>query len=162
MILPKYTERMSMFFPSTGVFETKSDLMDFGKLLRSDLTTDSLRSIFREVATGFECAFFNYFYRLAITPSLAKRKALLFSTSMSCECTLRMCGEYTEALYALKRKMGDDVRILIVDTFRNPKLNSQYKVDFVPVIVVLDETNTELARFVREEQISIKLATMFR
>lgn len=133
-----------------------SALVRFDALNRSDLSVDSLRIVFREIAESFEYTFCNYFHAQARMSHV--KKVFLFSVSISCECTLKMCGEHLDALYALKRHYGNKVSILAVDTFHNTDLKDRYKIEFSPTLVVLDENNNEVQRFVRDGLNTEKLA----
>ena len=135
-----------------------SALLRFNEMNRPDLTVDSLRTIFREIAESFEYTFCDYFHAQASMSHV--KKVLLFSVSISCECTLKMCGEHLDALYALKRHYGNKVSILVVDTFHNTDLKDRYKIEFSPTLVVLDENNNEVKRFVRDELNTGKLADL--
>ena len=135
-----------------------SALLRFNEVNRPDLTTDSLRAIFRKIAESFEYTFCDYFHAQAGMSHV--KKVLLFSVSISCECTLKMCGEHLDALYALKRHYGNKVSILAVDTFHNTDLKDRYKIEFSPTLVVLDGNNNEVQRFVREERIAQKLTNV--
>ena len=137
------------------IHQLDSALIRFHVMNRSHLSVDSLRTIFREIAESFEYTFSNYFHARAML--LRTKKVFLFSVSISCECTLKMCGEHLDALYALKRHYGDKVSILAADTFHNTDLKEKYKIDFSPTLVILDENNIEVQRFVREERIAEKL-----
>jgi hypothetical protein len=81
-----------------------------------------------------------------------QKKIILFTTSMSCDCTLKMCSDYEKALHQLK-----DFDFIIVDTFYDEVLWEKFNISFVPVIIILDEENNELTRFVRDEEPNIFL-----
>lgn len=135
-----------------------SALVRFNEMNRPDLSADSLRAIFREIAESFEYTFCDYFHSQARMSHV--KKVLLFSVSISCECTLKMCGEHLDALYALKRHYGNKVSILAVDTFHNTDLKDRYMIEYSPTLVVLDENNNEVQRFVRDELNTEKLADL--
>jgi hypothetical protein len=81
---------------------------------------------------------------------------ILFTTSMSCECTILMCREYEAALYKVIDKKPD-CTFAVIDTYSNETITDRFNVSFVPVLLIIDENGTELDRFVRDENISESL-----
>jgi len=138
-----------------GMYTLDSTLIKFTELQPLNLSVDSLQSLFREIAITFEFTFCDYFHDQAKESFM--KKIFLFSTSVSCECTLKMCGEYLEALYSSQRHYGKGLDIVVVDTFHKTDLKDRYKIEFIPTLIVLDENNNELQRFVRDERIGEKL-----
>lgn len=84
-------------------------------------------------------------------------KILLFITSMSCECTLKMCAEYEQALRELENLYEEEIDFEIIDSYLDEKQTGKYQVSFVPAIIFLDKENKELKRIIREEDIEIQL-----
>jgi hypothetical protein len=116
---------------------------------------DTLRTIFRLFSSSFEMVFSDYFLERALGSEV--KKIISFNTSVSCECTLKMCADYIDALYALKQEFKDRIEVVVVDAFSRPELKERYKVTFLPTVIVLDGGNKETHRFVREEGLTLKL-----
>lgn len=130
------------------------------KLFKTNLegkqSADSLKKLFRDVNNKFNSVFGNYF--LEELKKSSKKKIIIFSTSMSCECTFEMCyKQETEIQKLLKEKLGL-FEYAVVDCYKNFDLQSKYEVGFIPVVLVLDEKSKEVKRFVREENLYSKLS----
>jgi hypothetical protein len=128
-----------------------SALSVFGSLELLGVSADSARKEFLRIASAFEFAFSEDFDRAAA--GSLRETALLFSTSVSCECTLAMCADYLDALYALQRRRPGRFNIVVVDAFRNTDRSDKYGVEFLPTLVLLDSRQREARRIVREEHI---------
>lgn len=72
--------------------------------------------------------------------------ALLFSTSMSCACTLERCGNLEQLLNA-DRGASREVDCIVVDGYHRPDLQEQYKAAFLPTIVLVAPGGKEYKRF---------------
>lgn len=127
----------------------------FEKFFRSKLTVDTLKKLFRVVNNKFNSLFGNYL--LDELKKSSKGKIIIFSTSMSCECTLEMCYKQEAEIQKLQKENPDLFDYSVVDCFTNFDLQSKYEVGFIPVVLVLDEKGKEVKRYVREESLYSKL-----
>ena len=121
----------------------------FEEFFRSIPEVDTLKKVFRIVNNEFNSQFGNYL--LDELKKSSKKKIILFSTSMSCECTLEMCYKQEAEIQKLQKENPDLFDYAVVDCFTNFDLQSKYEVGFIPVVLVLDEKDKEIKRFVREE-----------
>lgn len=121
----------------------------FEKFYQDKPEVDTLKKVFRLVNNGFNSLFGNYF--LDALKKSSQKKIILFSTSMSCECTLEMCYKQEAEIQKLLKENPGLFDYAVVDCFTNFDLQSKYEVGFIPVVLVLDEKGKEIKRFVREE-----------
>lgn len=134
-------------FESFNVFE--KIFMNYPKI-------DTLKKVFRDVNNQFNSLFGDYF--LDDLRKLSKKKIILFSTSMSCECTLEMCYQQESEIQQLLKENPGLSDYAVVDCFMNFDLQAKYEIGFIPTVVILDPKNKELKRFVREENLYSKLS----
>jgi len=127
----------------------------FELLLESKPQIDSLIKVFRVVNNNFNSTFGNYFYKELLKST--KQKVLIFSTSMSCECTLEICCKQEAEIQKLCKENPAVFDYAVVDCFTNFDLQNKYDVGFIPTVIVMDTKNNEIKRFLREENITNKL-----
>ena len=127
----------------------------FEKLFRSKPEVDTLKKVFRVVNNEFNSLLGNYL--LDELNNSSKKKIIIFSTSMSCECTLELCYKNEAEVQKLGKENPGLFDYAVVDCLTNFDLQSKYEVGFIPVVLVLDEKNKEIKRFVREENLYSKL-----
>ncbi len=130
----------------------------FEKFYRNRPKIDTLKKVFRTVNIEFNSLFGNYF--LDELKNSSKKKIIVFSTSMSCECTLEMCYKQEAEIQKLQKENPVLYDYAVVDCFTNFDLQSKYEVGFIPVVLVLDEKNREIKRFVREENLLPQLKNL--
>jgi hypothetical protein len=123
----------------------------FQQLYSANFGVDTLQSTFKELRQSFLNTFAEYFYTTGMASHT--KKVILFSTSMSCACTLKMCEDQEFALYFLGSSHPDLLTVIVVDAFLQDELVKKHTVTFLPTVVVLDESNKELARFEHGEKI---------
>ena len=121
----------------------------FEKFYQDKPEVDTLKKVFRLVNNGFNSLFGNYF--LEGLKKSSKKKIILFSTSMSCECTLEMCYKQEAEIQKLQNENPDMFDYAVVDCFTNFDLQSKYEIGFIPTVIVLNSKNKEVKRFMREE-----------
>lgn len=121
----------------------------FEKLFRSQPEVDTLKKVFRDVNNGFNSHFGNYL--LDELQNSPKKKIILFSTSVSCECTLEMCYKQEAEIQKLLKENPNMFDYAVVDCFTNFDLQSKYEIGFIPTVIVLSSKNKEVKRIVREE-----------
>jgi hypothetical protein len=127
----------------------------FEKSFQDKLDVDRLKIFFRVVNNEFNSLLGNYL--LGELNNSSKKKIIIFSTSMSCECTLELCYKNEAEVQKLGKENPGLFDYAVVDCFTNFDLQSKYEVGFIPVVLVLDEKNKEIKRFVREENLYSKL-----
>jgi hypothetical protein len=112
-------------------------------LLRSQPTNhDTLRDAFRELFYAFHRFSQPYLYQRAGTPA----HILVFSASVTCECTRRMCDEYIAELALLQRTNQSDFDLVIVDSVVNPELMAEYTVTTIPTAIAIDREGNVTGR----------------
>lgn len=119
---------------------------------------DSLKKAFRAVNNKFNSLSYKHFYEKAVNSS--KQKILVFSTSMSCECTLEMC--YQQEAEVQKFCKENNYDYAVIDTWEDYEIQQKHKVGFVPTIIFLDSNNTEIKRFIREESLYPQLSSLVK
>src|SRR3989339_2228603 len=122
----------------------------FEKFLQSNPEVDTLKKIFRIVNNEFNSLFGNYF--LDELKGSSRRKIILFSTSVSRECTLEMCYLQECEIQKLQKENTGLFDYAVVDCFTNSDLQSKHEVGFFPTVIILDSKNKEMKRFVRREK----------
>jgi len=130
----------------------------FEKLYSTPLGVDTLRSAIKDLRQSFMNAFAEHFYATGMISKT--KKVILFSTSVSCECTLKMCEEQELALYSLQSSNHSRLTVIVVDAFHHYNLQKKHGVAFLPTVIVLDEVNKELTRMERGEQITEKIRSV--
>jgi len=122
----------------------------FEKFLQSNPEVDTMKKIFRIVNNEFNSLLGNYF--LDELKKSSKRKIIIFSTSVSCECTLEMCYQQECEIQELQKRNPGIFDYAVVDCFANFDLQSKYEIGFIPTVIIMDSENNEVKRFVREEK----------
>ena len=121
----------------------------FEEFFRSIPEVDTLKKVFRFVNNEFNSQFGNYL--LDELKKSSKKKIILFSTSISCECTLEMCYKQEAEIQKLLKENPDLFDYAVVDCFTNFDLQSKYEIGFIPTVIVLNSKNKEVKRIVIEE-----------
>jgi hypothetical protein len=127
----------------------------FKKYFKSKPEVDTLKKVFRGVNNDFNVLYGNYF--LDELNKSSENKIILFSTSMSCECTLEMCYKQEAEIQKLQKENTGLFDYAVVDCFTDDDLQTKYEVEFIPTAFILDPKNKELRRLVREESIKDKI-----
>ena len=122
------------------------------------LKVDSLKNVFRNINNEFNSLFGNYFLdELRNSP---KHKVIIFSTSMSCECTLEMCYRQECEIQKLHEENPGSFDYAVVDSYSNYDLQNEYEVGFIPAVILFDSNNKEIKRFLRSEYLYNELNTV--
>jgi len=129
---------------------------EFENILESKPKVDTLKKIFRTFNNEFNSIYGEHLYNEII--SSGAKKIIVFSTSMSCECTLELCYKNEADVQKLRKEKPDLFEYVVVDCFTDSKLQTEHKIGFIPVVIVLDSNSNEIKRFVREENLYSKLS----
>lgn len=149
----------SFYADEKSKFETSEIITEFEIFLDSlnqVENVDSLKKTFRAVNNKFNSLSYKYFYQKAVNSS--KQKVLVFSTSMSCECTLGMC--YQQEAEVQKFCKENNYDYAVIDTWEDFEIQQKYKVGFVPTVIFLDSDNTEIKRFTRVENLYPQISSL--
>ena len=121
---------------------------------------ESLRTEFHRYSSSFHSMFCDHF--LAEARQRQSVTVLLFAPSISCDCTMRMSLGYERLLDSVTTEMGNDVNLIMIDTVFREDLSSAFGILDVPTIVLLDKSNREGRRWVREEAIGHQVRAAVR
>ena len=132
-----------------GVFESE---------LKS-ISTDSAFVLFNDWYLHFQNVFYDY--NKAKFFSSDKTKILLFSTSMSCYCTLKMSREQTIEIVNFVRSNNNDYDYWIVDSYWYNELQIEYESFFAPSVIVFDSHNKVIYKIEYEEKMLANLEDFF-
>lgn len=149
----------SFYADEKSKFETSEIITEFDIFLDSldqAENVDSLKKAFRAVNNKFNALSYNYFYEKAVNSS--KQKILVFSTSMSCECTLEMCYQQESEVQKFCRE--NDYDYAVIDSWEDFEIQQKHNIGFVPTIIFLDANNTEIKRFSRVENLYPQLSSL--
>lgn len=138
---------------SYNVVEVLNELNNYNSILNSENNVDSLKKAFRTVNNKFNASTYKYFYDKIIKSR--GKKIIIFSTSMSCECTLEQCYKQESEVQEFCR--DNNYEYVVIDTWEDSELQKKHNVGFIPTVILLNSTNNEQKRFVREEKLSNKL-----
>ncbi|MCX6173946.1 MAG: hypothetical protein NTZ27_04230 [Ignavibacteriales bacterium] len=130
----------------------------FENFFKNNPEVDTLKKAFRVVNNEFNSLLGNYF--LDELKKTSNKKIIVFSTSMSCECTLEMCYKQESEIQKLLKDNPGLFDYAVVDCFTNFDLQTKYEVGFIPVVLVMDEKGMEIKRFVRSENLFTELNSL--
>lgn len=119
---------------------------------------DSLRTHFqnyqtviKNISSDSSLVLFNYWYLHYSTTfyeynrvkffSTNSPKIILFSTSMSCHCTLEMCKNQTIELLEFIKTYDADYHLWVIDSYEHNELQIEYATLFAPSVVIFDSQN---------------------
>jgi hypothetical protein len=126
-------------------------LFQFDLLRSQPINNDSLRDAFRGLLFAFHHLCGPYFYQRAT--STAEKKVLLFVASITCECTRRMCDEYTAELVRLRKNQENGFDLVIIDAVVSPDLLKMYDVETIPSAIAMGKANKETGRLAAGENV---------
>lgn len=147
-IIPTDKDRILRLIDSYKAFE---------KFFNGRPVIDTLKKAFRVVNNEYNALFGNYFlYELK---NSTKEKIIIFSTSLSCECTLEMCYKQECEIQKLKKEIPGLFDYAVVDLYSNYDLQNKYEVGFIPAVIVANKKGKEIKRFVRRENLYNELSS---
>lgn len=123
------------------------------------IPTDSAFVLFNGWYLHFQNIFYDY-SKLKFFSS-TKTKILLFSTSMSCYCTLKMSRIQTVELLKYVAENNDNYDYWIIDSYWFNELQIEYETLFAPSVIVFDGNNKVLYKIEYEEKMLAQLTDYF-
>jgi len=121
----------------------------FREMYQTHSSADTLLSAFKPVTQSYNRLFGRHLHNQIKTAE--KPKIILFSTSVSCECTLKAAAENEVAVQKFYQDYPHIADYVIIDAFYETALRDTYQIHFLPVAVVLDRDGTEMERYVVED-----------
>ncbi len=141
----------------------KNHFLEFEKELK-DISIDSALVLFNYWYLHFSNLFYNYADEKCFLSEATK--IILFSTSMSCACTLEMARNQALDLLKFRREIADKLNdknenlyFWIIDSYEHNELQIRYETLFAPSVIVLDRNNELLWKIEYEEDMLEKLTT---
>jgi hypothetical protein len=109
------------------------------------MSRDTNRSSFRELFFAFHNLYLEELQTTFLQDSGVT--LLLFSASITCDCTRKLSDNYTRQIVQAKNILEDFPPLLVLDCAVNQGLMDKYGVETLPTVLILDRYNRELARF---------------
>lgn len=123
------------------------------------ISADSAFVLFNDWYLHFQNIFYEYSKEKFFSSS--KTKILLFSTSMSCYCTLKMSRIQTVELLKFIFENSDTYDYWIVDSYWYNELQIEYETLFAPSVIVFDGNNEVLYKIEYDEKMISQLIDFF-
>jgi hypothetical protein len=136
----------------------RNHLTDF-ELELKNISTDSAFVLFNEWYLHFQNIFYDYSKQKFFESP--ETKILLFSTSMSCYCTLKMCRNQTVDILKYVSENTDKYEYWIIDSYWHNELQIEYETLFAPSVIVFDGNNLVLYKIEYEEKMLSLLSDYF-
>ncbi len=114
------------------------------------IPTDSAFVLFNEWYLHFQNVFYEYEKNKCFSSD--KPKIILFSTSMSCACTLKMSRDQTVDLIKFMSDKQDDYDYWVIDSYWNNELQIKYEEFFSPSVLILNNKNILLNKIEYDEK----------
>jgi hypothetical protein len=124
-------------------------LSEFESELKN-ISTDSAFVLFNDWFLHFQNIFYEYSNKKFFSSS--KTKILLFSTSMSCYCTLKMSRNQTVELLKFIAENGNNYDYWIIDSYWHNELQIDYETLFAPSVLVFDGNNQVMHKIEYDEK----------
>jgi len=124
-----------------------------------NISTDSAFVLFNDWYLHFQNIFYDYSKQKFF--SSPKTKILLFSTSMSCYCTLKMSRIQTVELLNFIAMNSDNYDYWIIDSYWHNELQIEYETLFAPSVIIFDGNNQVLYKIEYEEKMLTLLSNHF-
>ena len=124
-----------------------------------NISTDSAFVLFNEWYLHFQNIFYEYSKEKFFASP--KTKILLFSTSMSCYCTLKMCRNQTVDILKYVSENTDKYEYWIIDSYWHNELQIKYETLFAPSVIVLNSVNEKIFQIEYDEEMLSLLSDYF-
>jgi hypothetical protein len=133
-------------------------LSEFESELKN-ISTDSAFVLFNQWYLHFQNIFYEYSKQKFFSSD--KTKILLFSTSMSCYCTLKMSRNQTVELLKFIAENGKNYDYWIIDSYWHNELQIDYETLFAPSVLVFDGNNQVMHKIEYDEKMLSLLNDFF-
>ena len=129
-------------------------LSEFKSQIRK-ITLDSAFVLFNDWFLHLQNVF--YKYEKGKYLSSGRPKIILFSTSMSCYCTLKMSREQTADILKLMAENRDGYDCWVIDSYWNNELQIEYNTFFSPSVIILNGKNNLIRTIEYDEEMISRL-----
>jgi hypothetical protein len=136
----------------------KNHLLEFESLAKNN-SVDSAFVLFNDWYLHFQNIFYDYSKQKFFSSS--KTKILLFSTSMSCYCTLKMSRIQTVELLKYVDENSDKYDYWVIDSYWYNELQIEYETLFAPSVIVFNANNEVLYKIEYDEKMLAQLTDYF-
>jgi hypothetical protein len=144
--------------PSINLDSLISYLTEFESELES-ISSDSALVLFNQLYLHLSNTF--YVYNKEKFFSSPIKNIILFSTSISCYCTLEMCKEQTIQILKFIRSNNNSFDYWIIDSFEHNELQIEYLTLFAPSVIVFNENNKVRYKIEYEKEMIAQLTNYF-
>lgn len=151
-------DNVSKSFPDINqknIDSLKNHLNEF-ETESKNISVDSSFVLFNDWYLHFQNIFYDFSKQKFF--SSPRTKLLLFSTSMSCYCTLKMSRNQTVDLLKFISDNDDKYDYWIVDSYWYNELQIEYETLFAPSVVIMESNNKVLRIIEYEEKMLAQLA----
>jgi hypothetical protein len=124
-----------------------------------NIPTDSAFVLFNDWYLHLQNIFYDYSKQKFF--SSPKQKILLFSTSMSCYCTLKMSRIQTVELLKFINDNSDNYKYWVIDSYWYNELQIEYETLFAPSVIVFNGSNEVLYKIEYEDKMITQLTDYF-
>ncbi len=121
-----------------------------------NITPDSSFVLFNDWYLHLQNVFYNYEKQKYL--SSGKPKIILFSTSVSCYCTLKMSREQTADFIKVMSGNPDNYDYWIIDSYWNNELQIEYDTFFSPSVIILNDKNSLINKIEYDDKMVPKLS----
>jgi len=132
----------------------------FGGSDNNNIPVDSAMYLFNQWYLHLSNTF--YEYRKEKFFSSKGTKILLFSTSMSCSCTLELCRKQLIDILHFVKRNNYKYDYWIVDSYEHNELQIKFETYFSPSVVVLNGNNEVLLKIEYEEKMKEELVEFLK
>ena len=148
-----FAEFESKYKITENEFDSLKKRFDEFESINKNISEDSALVLFN----GWYLHLSNLFYHYSDKKffSSDKVKILLFSTSMSCHCTLEMCKNQTIDLLKFAKKNSLDY--WIIDSYEHNELQIKFETYFAPSVIIFDAGNNILLKLEYDENMITKI-----
>ena len=147
--IKKQVSEIPLEINQQSIDSLKNHLDEFESELKN-ISTDSAFVLFNDWYLHFQNIFYEYSKQKFF--SSHKQKILLFSTSMSCYCTLKMSREQTVELLKFIDENNDNYDYWIIDSYWYNELQIEHMTLFAPSVIVFNGNNEVLHKIEYEEK----------
>ncbi|OIP62346.1 MAG: hypothetical protein AUK34_03425 [Ignavibacteria bacterium CG2_30_36_16] len=144
------------YLTSIAAYDSLIDHFKSFEMELENISIDSTLFLLNQWYLHFSNVFYNYAEK-QFFPS-QKIKILLFSTSMSCYCTLKMCKNQLIDIIKLVRSNNGEYDYLTIDAYEKDDLPIKYETLFTPSVIVFNGSNEVIHKIQYDEEMINKLS----